>query len=234
MGGKLLASTEAGYLLAAREDTYWKACLLCQHMGRSSDSGFPPELEPFADSLVYTYRLHPINAVLLTEQLKKLDRENASRLSNRRHLHQVLKDAPYLIIPDYPEASEPVFHMLTMNFDAEKAGISRDTYARALQAEGWHAFPYVPAPVSEWKRLQWRRYKGPRTPWIEALKRNRYDPLQYPVTNCRYKVDHSLEMNFNFVRPAKRMMERIGNIVAKVDAALPALRDWEQRQSVPA
>lgn len=231
MGGKLLATTEAGYLLAPNEETYWKACLLSQHMGRAGDPGFPEDFRPFVDSLVYTYRLHPVNAVLLTEQLKKLERENAAREANWKHLRDILAPAPYLSLPKYPKASRPVFHIVTMNFNARRAGISRDTYAKALRAEGWHAFAYVPAPLTEWRRLQWRGYKGPRILWMETLKRHGYDPRKYPVPNCRYKVENSLEVNFNFVRGAKSMMERIGAIVDKVDAALPELREWEERQA---
>lgn len=228
MGGKLLATTEAGYLVTRHPEVYWRACLLCQHMGRSSDKGFPEDLRPFVDSLVYTYRLNPVNAVLLTEQLKKLDRENASRKANREHLLELLEDAPYLSFPQYPKASDPVFHMITMNFNAQKAGISRDTYVRALRAEGWMMGPYVPAPITDWNRLQWRNYKGPRVLWMEGLKRHGYDPQAYAVPNCRYKVAHSIESSFNFIRRAPAQMQRIAAIVEKVDAGIDQLRDWER------
>ena len=231
MGGKLLATTEAGYLVTPREDVYWKACLLCQHMGRQSDPGFPDELRPYVDSLVYTYRLHPLNAVLLAEQLKKLDRENAAREANYHLLKEYLADAPYLSFPKYPKSSEPVFHLVTMNFDRKRAGISRDTYAKALQAEGWHAFAYIPAPITDWKRLQWKGYKGPRILWMDNLERHGYDPSLYEVPNCRWKVDHSLETAFNYVRPAKKMMQRIAEIVQKVDASIDSLRRWEADQT---
>jgi dTDP-4-amino-4,6-dideoxygalactose transaminase len=231
MGGKLLATTEAGYMLSKSEDVYWKACLLCQHMGRSQDKGFPEELRPYADSLVYTYRLHPVNAVLLVEQLKKLDKENAARLANMERLRSLLDGALYLKLPKYPKSSEPVFHLMTMNFDARKAGISRETYQRALWVEGWHTFPYIPSPITEWKRLQWRGYKGPRIFWMDALKRHRYDPSIYDVPNCRIKCEQSLETTFNFIKPAPKMMDRIASIVEKVDASIDQLRDWERRQA---
>lgn len=40
--------------------------MIGQHMGRASDGGMPAELKPYCDSLVYTYRVEPFNAVLLT------------------------------------------------------------------------------------------------------------------------------------------------------------------------
>lgn len=229
MGGKLLATTEAGYLVTPSEDVYWKACLLSQHMGRSSDPGFPDALKPFVDSLVYTYRLHPMNAVLLTEQLKKLDQENEARKENYELLKSYLQDAPYLSFPQYPQSSQPVYHLVTMNFNAYQAGISRNTYMKALQAEGWHAFAYIPAPITEWSRLDWKNYSGPRVLWMDGLKRHGYDVHQFDVPNCRYKVSHSLETAFNYVRPAQSMMQRIADIVHKVDASIEDLREWEKK-----
>lgn len=229
MGGKLLATTEAGYLVTPSEEVYWKACLLSQHMGRSSDPGFPDELRPYADSLVYTYRLHPLNAVLLTEQLKKLDRENEERRKNYEYLKTLLSDATYLSFPKYPKSSEPVYHLVTLSFNAYQAGISRSTYLKALQAEGWHAFAYIPAPITEWTRLDWKNYTGPQVPWMGGLKRHGYDVHQYAVPNCRYKVDHSLEFAFNYVRPAQAMMQRIADIVHKVDQSIEDLREWEKK-----
>jgi dTDP-4-amino-4,6-dideoxygalactose transaminase len=51
MGGKLLATSEAGYMVTPNEDLYWKACLLSQHMGRPPDRGFPDKMRPLVDSL---------------------------------------------------------------------------------------------------------------------------------------------------------------------------------------
>lgn len=231
MGGKLLATTEAGYLVTPSADVYWKACLLSQHMGRHTDPGFPEHLRPYVDSLVYTYRLNPVNAVLLTEQLKKLDRENAARYANWEYLKQLLAKSSYLRFPKYKKGFRPVLHLVTMNFDAQAAEVSRDTYLKALQAEGWPVVAYVPAPITEWRRLDWKRYEGPRVLWMEALKRHRVNYGKTQVPGCRHKVAHAIEAPFNFVRPARRMMERIAEIVNKVDRHMDALRQWERDHS---
>src|SRR6266542_4237980 len=73
MGGKLLATAEAGYLVTPHADVYWKAAMMCQHYGRSADPGFPEAYKPFVDSLVFTYRLSPLTAALFPSQLAKLD-----------------------------------------------------------------------------------------------------------------------------------------------------------------
>jgi dTDP-4-amino-4,6-dideoxygalactose transaminase len=230
MGGKLLATSEAGYMVTKDEDVYWKAALLSQHMGRSPDKGFPEKFRPYADSLVYTYRLNPLNAVLLTEQLKKLDREIEARRTNVETLRIHLEESSFLTIPTYPKSVRPSFHLLTMNYNAQRAGISRETFVAALKAEGLSVFPYVPAPIPDWHRLHWKGYKGPRILWMDALKRNRIDYTKAEVPNCRHKIAHSVDMGFNFTRPASKQMARIGEIVRKVEVNIDALRTWEKEQ----
>ncbi|MEZ5278251.1 MAG: DegT/DnrJ/EryC1/StrS family aminotransferase [Opitutaceae bacterium] len=231
MGGKLLATTEAGYLVTRDEDVYWKAALLSQHMGRSPDKGFPDRWRPYVDSLVYTYRLNPINAVLLTEQLKKLDREIDGRRQNVESLRAGLADAKFLSIPKYARTACPSFHLLTMNFNAKAAGISRLTFLRALNAEGLPVFAYVPAPIPDWHRLHWKDYKGPRILWMDALKQNGVDYAKTAIPNCRKKIASSVEMGFNFVRPDPRSMQRAAEIVLKVESHINTLRAWEKVQA---
>ena len=231
MGGKLLATTEAGYLVTRDEDVYWKAALLSQHMGRSPDKGFPDKWRPYVDSLVYTYRLNPVNAVLLTEQLKKLDREIDGRRKNVESLRAGLAEAKFLSIPEYAATTNPSFHLLTMNFNAKAADVSRLTFLRALNAEGLPVFAYVPAPIPDWHRLHWKDYKGPRILWMEALERNGVDYARAEIPNCRKKIANSVEMGFNFVRPDARMMARAAAIVHKVEGGIDALRAWEKVQA---
>ncbi len=89
-------------------------------------------------------------------------------------------------------------------------------------------FSYVPAPIPDWHRLDWKGYKGPRILWMDALKRNGIDYAKAEVPNCRHRIAHSVEMGFNFTRPAQKQMTRIGEIVAKVEANIDALRAWEK------
>jgi dTDP-4-amino-4,6-dideoxygalactose transaminase len=143
-------------------------------------------------------------------------------------LRTELADAKFLSIPTYPKTVRPSFHLLTMNFNSRRAGVSRDTYIFALKAEGLPVFSYVPAPIPDWHRLDWKGYKGPRILWMDALKRNGIDYAKAEVPNCRRKIAQSVEMGFNFTRPASRQMARIGEIVSKVDGNIEALRAWEK------
>lgn len=228
MGAKLLATSEAGYMVTPHEEVYWKASMGGQHMGRSPESGFPADLREYADSLVFTYRLSPINAVLLVEQLKKVDEEIAGRRTNVGRLKSGLSRVKSILFPVYGEGDVPSYHLITMSFVPEIAEISRDTYIKALNAEGVPIFAYVPAAIPRWPRMQWQGYRGPRVMWTETLKRHGVDYSSVDIPNCEYKVSHSLEMGFNHTTTDDGSIDHITEAFLKVEANLTQLREWER------
>ena len=227
MGRKLLAATEAGYMVTPHEEVYWKAAMGGQHLGRSPEPDFPESLRPYIDSLMYTYRLSTINAVLLTEQLKKVDAENEARQINMGIFRHAMEGIESVSFPNYPEGDRPMYHMLTINFNPEIAGIDRSTYTKALNAEGVNIFSYVPAPLPDWRRLQWQNYDGPRVMWLETLKQHKIDYAQAEVPNCETKVARSLEMKWNYIEVDEAKMDQLASAFHKVEENLDALREWE-------
>jgi perosamine synthetase len=230
MGFKLLGTTEAGYLVTPHEEVYWRAALSCQHMGRAPDPGFPEALRPYSDSLVYSYRLSPVTAVLLTEQLKKVDRELEGRRRNVERLRNLLSGLASVRFPDYPPGTVVSYYTLSMNFDARAAGVKRDTFEKALAAEGVPAGHYVPSPIPYWERLRTRGYRGPRTTWTENLVRAGVDYSREKYPGCEVKVARSLDMDWNYIRPDAARMRRLADIFEKVEENLAPLRDWERRE----
>ncbi|MAF09947.1 hypothetical protein CMK11_05795 [Candidatus Poribacteria bacterium] len=226
MGGKLLAATEAGYMVTRDANVYWRASMACQHMGRSPEPGFPDELRPFADSLVYTYRLATVNAVLLTEQLQKLDDEIAGRRQNADAFRAGLSGVGSVALPEYTDGDAPSYHMLTMNFDPEHAGVSRSTYSAALKAEGVSAGPYVPSPISQWARLD-PDSGGPRNMWDDAIRRSGRVLADTELPNCEHKIARSLEMGWNYILPDSTRIGRVADAFHKVEDNLSTLRDHE-------
>lgn len=229
MGGKVLPTTEAGYLVTPQKDVFWKAAMIGQHMGRSPEKDFPDELRPWVDSLVYTYRVTPLNAVLLTEQFGRIDGWVAERRRHADLFRAKIAEAKYVRLPDYAEGVKPVYHLLTMNYDAAAAGVSRDTFAAALKAEGMLAFGYVPSPIPDWPRLHWQNYEGPRVSWLSALEHAGVDYRGMALPNCRHRVANSIETRFDFVDSQEDMVSRMAEIILKVEANIDALRDYERK-----
>ncbi len=182
---------------------------------------------PYVDSLLYTYRITTVDAVLLTEQLKKLPREIDGRRRNVAHLQSLLAESKYLAWPRYSEHENPSHYMWTRNFRTTAAGVGRDTFLQAVQAEGLPLRNYVSSVIPTWPRLRWQNYKGPRTPWLDNLRRAKVVYREEDVPNACHKVDHSVELLFRFYKPMPKTMQRIADIVYKVEANIDALRVYD-------
>ena len=229
MGGKLLATSEAGYLLTPHEEVFWKAAMMGQHYGRSAEPGFPEEYKPYVDSLVYTFRLSPLIAALFPGQLRGLDRQVKARQQNADTFREALADCEIVRLPRYKKGVLPGYHMLTMNFRPEKAGVRRDTFLKALAAEGVRAFAYVPSSIHTWKRVHWKGYRGPVPHWMAGLERAKTDYASASLPNTGYKIEHAVEMGWNgYCRPDARGMRRMARAFLKVQDNLEALREWER------
>jgi dTDP-4-amino-4,6-dideoxygalactose transaminase len=232
MGGKLLATTEAGYLVTNRDDVYWNAIVSCQHAGgtehpgRASEPGFPSDLRPYIDSLNYTYRLGVVNAVLLVEQLAKLDEENAARARNRQRFVGALDAVGSVSAPAYPD-DDPVFHMITLNFAPERAGVRRDTYLEALRAEGAPVFSYIATPLHRLERLR-PDTRAPKVMWTESLRRSGVDYGALELPGCDHKVERSIEMTWNWIDDDPAAMQRLADCFIKVEESLDDLRAYER------
>lgn len=228
MGGKVLPTTEAGYLVTPKKDVFWKAAMIGQHMGRSPEKDFPDDLRPWVDSLVYTYRVTPLNAVLLTEQFGVIDQWVAERRRHADLFRKKIAGSRYLKLPNYAAGVKPVYHLLTMNFDSAAAGVSRNTFAAALKAEGMLAFGYVPSPIPDWKRLHWQGYEGPKVSWLAALEKSGIDYRNMALPNCRHRVTNSIETRFDFIDDREDMVNRMAAIIEKVESNIEALREYER------
>ena len=230
MGFKLLGTTEAGYLLTKKKDVYWRAALFSQHMGRSPDPGFPRAYLSAADSLVHSYRLSPIAAVLLTEQIKKVDREIAGRRKNVALLRDATRGLESIRFPPCPPRDEVSYYTLSINFQPELAGIHRDTAEKALVAEGLPVGHYVPAPIPHWERMRAHDYAGPPAPWTAQLIRAGVDYRALSFPGTEFKIERSLDMDWNYIKVSREKMRRIADIFTKLEENLPALRDWESKE----
>ena len=229
MGGKLLATSEAGFLVTPHEEVFWKAAMMCQHYGRSAEPEFPDEFKPYVDSLVYTFRLSPLIAALFPAQVKRLDGQVAVRGENAAVFREAVSACRFMRIPKYRKGVEPGFYVLTTNFLSEKAGVRRETFLAALKAEGVQAFAYVPEGIQHWRRLRWKGYDGPVPHWQGQLRRAKIDYSSQPLPNCDYKVEHAVELSFTrWHKPARRAMRRMADVFLKVEDQIESLREYER------
>lgn len=235
MGGKLLGTTEAGYMVTQREDVYWKSVISTQHSGnaevagRASEPGFPSDLEPFVDSLIHSYRINVVSALLLVEQLAQLDDENAARIKNRNSLMGMLAGVGSVRPPALSDDDDPVYHILSLNFVPEHTGVTKKTYLEALRAEGVPAFSYVQTPLHQLERLRIGT-KAPKVMWGDRLTRAGINYAALDLPGCQHKVSRSIEMSWNWIDDDPKAMRQIADAFEKVESQLDALRGYEQRE----
>jgi dTDP-4-amino-4,6-dideoxygalactose transaminase len=235
-GVKPLPATEAGYMLAKDDDTYWKAVVSTQHAGmgefpgRATEHGFPDDLRNAVDALIYSYRLTPVNAALILAGLERVDPENDVR---RRHLDLLREGLDELrsvsIPPLLHDGDESAVHQVIVSFDYAEAGVSKESYMAAVNAEGLYCYEYLPRPVNRAPRLS-PEWNGPRVMWTENLKRARYDPTKVEVPHAENQVKNHFNLVWNYIDYDPEFIGGMVDVFGKVEANLDALRAFELRQ----
>lgn len=95
----------------------------------------------------YNYRMCEVEAAMATEQLKKLKRLNKIRIELADFLTKELSQFDGITTPFVYKNCIHVYYVYGIKFDSIKIGISRDTFCRALCAEGIPVFQGYNKPL---------------------------------------------------------------------------------------
>jgi len=177
--GKQVFGGEGGVLLARTRKDFERAVFFGQHPARHARQLTDPELLRLSDSLIQTYRIHPLAAAICRAMLPKLDRLNAERRRNHALLSRGLRGIPGIRTPAVGKGCRHVYHKYCPSFVPEELpGLSRERFAAALHAEGVPvSLGYVRIPLHLRPRMLERRFGNSRDfPWRlhPAGKRIRY------------------------------------------------------------
>lgn len=237
-GVKPIAATEAGFMVTQHEDVYWKAVVSTQHAGmgelpgRAAEDGFPDELLPAIDALVYTYRLTPISAALMLGCLERVDPDNDVRRRHLALLRDGIAELPSVSIPELlHDDDESAVHQVIVKFDAEAAGVSKQAYLKALNAEGLYSYEYLPRPVNHAARLS-PDWSGPRVMWTENLRRAGCDPTKVEVPRCEAQIRNHFNLTWNYIDYEPDFIQEMVDVFVKVEENLDALRAAEAKGAV--
>jgi dTDP-4-amino-4,6-dideoxygalactose transaminase len=236
-GVKPIAATEAGFMLARDDDTYWRAVVSTQHSGmgespgRASEPGFPDELRATIDALIYSYRLSPVNAALLLGGLQRMEADNDVRRRHLQLLREGLEPLSSVSIPDLlHDGDRSAVHQVVLRFHADAAGVRKRTYMDAINAEGLFCHDYLGQPLNRAPRLspEWR---GPRVMWTENLRRAKYDPTKVEVPHAENQIKNHFQLTWNYIDYDPEFIRRMVDVFVKVEENLAALRAYEWRQT---
>jgi perosamine synthetase len=86
--------------------------------------------------LGFNYRMTEIEAAIGIEQLKKLDWLIEKRIRLADYLTKKLSNIDGIVPPKVNEAAKHVYYIYPIKFREDIVGISRDTFSKAVEAEG--------------------------------------------------------------------------------------------------
>jgi dTDP-4-amino-4,6-dideoxygalactose transaminase len=225
MGMKPLAGSEGGYAIFKDRDAYETAALYGKHpRGLDSDAAARLGEAGLLDTLQLGWRPCAFGAALVRAQLPHLAGENSARRMNIAVLRERLGELPGVRIPEEPDGAEPVYHLLSIVFEEEKAGLSRTDFSAAMRERGWGFFVYIPTPVHRMTRLNPHGYEGPRVFWHEQLLRAGVDYSEISCPAAEWRSDHSLEMAFNWTEAAPEAMGHFAESMREVIASTSSRR----------
>ncbi len=229
--GKQLIGGEGGVLLTNDSRGYELANAFGQHPARQGSQVHDPELRRLMDSLIYTYRIHPLAAVIAQEQLPHLDTWNAERRANHERLWDGLASIPGVDPVTVAPDCEHVYHMGSPSFAPDDVeGVSRATYVKALAAEGVPiGMGYVGTPIHLRPRMQEKNYFfGKGYPWTCAQRDVTYAAGDCPVAEARCaNTELTLGGGPSWRGDQSALVDQILGAFEKVTADLDGLRSLE-------
>jgi perosamine synthetase len=87
-------------------------------------------------NLAYNYRMTELHAAVGRVRLKRLDKENATRIRNAEHLQKALAGVPGIGYLRPPAETKAVYYNFIVVYDPDRFGVPRERFIEAVRAEG--------------------------------------------------------------------------------------------------
>lgn len=127
--------TGEGGVLVTNDDKLALRAQLCRNHGET----VVDRLEGYDGSPIIgsNYRMAEVIAAMARVQLKKLDFLTRKRVALAKRLEKALRDIPGITVPFVAPNNTHVYYRFALKIDEKTLGISRDTLADAMTAEGF-------------------------------------------------------------------------------------------------
>ena len=234
--GKQIIGGDGGCVLTDNDLFYQRLVAIGSHTSRQERDISDPELIPYIDSLTYTFRMHPIAAVIVNAQLDFLEQWHQERRRNHHRLSAGLAGIPCISPVAEADGVEHCFHIYGPSFvSAEAQGVSRETYVAAIEAEGVpFSMGYVREPIYLRKRFQDRRYFfGRGMPWAahpgsgDLYKRGDCPVAERRCAESELQVKWSSSLRGDQSALVDQYLDAFGKVAENLDE----LREWQEQQA---
>jgi perosamine synthetase len=189
----------------------------------------PLHVEDITNLVGFNFRMTELSAAIGREQLRKIDMLVNERQAIAERLSTELQGLKGLITPMVRHECRHVYYVWCARHDAEVAGVSRATVARALAAEGLPLAEGYVKPLYMLPAFQ-RRVAIGRNGWPFTLTERRYDMGLCPVAE-RMDEHELLEFCSCSYQLKQDELTHVIEAFRKVYCQLDVLADMEKNPS---
>ena len=224
---KVIQCGEGGMLVTNNKRYAFRAQLIRNH-GEAVVNDLYKNKKYYQPVLGNNYRLTEIQAAIAIEQFKKLDKLNKPRIILADYLTNQLSQFGWLVPASVFEGSRHVYYGYGFKFLAEKIGIKRDTFTRAMEAEGFPLIigcedPVHLMPIYQRKQI----YPNSRFPF--NLSNVTYKKGICPVAE-RMSEEELLETTICQPPQTKKDIDLFVSAIKKIEENIVKLKSYEKKK----
>jgi perosamine synthetase len=130
---KTIQSGEGGVCITNDKDLHYRLALIRNHGEAVVEAA---EYENITNIAGFNYRMTELQAAVSRVQLNKLDNLNIERLKLVKQLNDGLKEFDFLVTPQDKDECHSTYYVYPLRFLSEIAGIKREEFIKAVNAEG--------------------------------------------------------------------------------------------------
>ena len=227
-GSKAMVAGEGGIMVTDKRLYYEKAILLSSHNLRLGRELELEETKRYASAgMCWNYRMHPLAAAIAKVQLRNLEGWSEVRTQNREYLKEKIKDVGLVAYPEIPDHVGIGFYGTPVTYDESlAAGVSRDTFVEALEAEGaamgkgykvWYLEPLFQDETPFGNRYPWQISEG-------NLKLGKGD---LPRTE---EMEKKIMVIPTFAEPCEELLDQFAEAFHKVAASLEEIKKYQEEK----
>jgi perosamine synthetase len=176
---KTIQSGEGGVCVTNDKDLHYRLALIRNHGEAVVEAA---EYDNITNIAGFNYRMTELQAAVCRVQLNILDGLNTERLKLVKQLNNGLREFDFLVVPEEKHDCESTYYVYPLKFLSEIAGIKREQFVEAVNAEGINFFqgyvkPLYTQPVFQKKNLFKNGYP------FSAIE-NKSCKMEYNIGTC--------------------------------------------------
>lgn len=227
---KVIQCGEGGMLVTNNKKYAFRAQLIRNH-GEAVIDDLYDDKRIYEPILGNNYRLTEIQAAIAIEQLKKLNKLNRQRIVLANYLTSKLKHFDWLIPPRNLKGSIHVYYDYSSRFLSEKIGIGRETFVKAMKAEGFDLFvgyqkPLYLTPVYQKKEI----YPNSKFPFVSKEYPHEINYKKGICPTAERMHEKELLVTKIFYQPqTKKEIDLLVKAIKKVEENIEGLIKYEKK-----